>query len=98
MFWCPGCENVHAVDEKWEYNGNPELPTFSPSVLATHRRPEGYSNDNPAPVGYDGPMVEHRCHSFVRDGRIEYLTDCTHSLAGTSVEMGPAPWWGDRND
>ena len=29
----------------------------------------------------------HVCHSFVRDGRIEYLPDCTHSLAGQTVEL-----------
>ncbi|WP_366931121.1 hypothetical protein [Microbacterium sp.] len=28
-----------------------------------------------------------RCHSFVRDGRIEYLTDCTHPLAGGQVDL-----------
>jgi hypothetical protein len=27
------------------------------------------------------------CHSFVRDGRIEFLSDCTHSLAGQTVEL-----------
>ena len=97
MFWCPGCDIVHAVDEKWDYNGNPVHPTFQPSVLATAKYPVGYTDDNPAPAGYDGPMEERRCHSFVRDGRIEYLTDCTHSFAGASVEMEPAPWWGDQN-
>ena len=28
-----------------------------------------------------------RCHSFVRDGRIEFLSDCTHALAGKTVEL-----------
>lgn len=27
------------------------------------------------------------CHSFVRDGRIEYLADSTHSLAGQTVDL-----------
>ena len=27
------------------------------------------------------------CHSFIRDGFIEYLSDCTHSLAGKTVEL-----------
>ena len=27
------------------------------------------------------------CHSFVRDGRIEFLSDCTHELAGQTVEL-----------
>lgn len=28
-----------------------------------------------------------RCHSFVRDGKIEFLTDCFHKLAGQTVEI-----------
>jgi len=28
-----------------------------------------------------------RCHSFVRDGRIEFLPDCQHALAGQTVEL-----------
>lgn len=27
------------------------------------------------------------CHSHVRDGRIEYLGDCSHELAGRTVEL-----------
>ena len=28
-----------------------------------------------------------RCHSFVRDGNIEFLGDCFHSLRGRTVEL-----------
>lgn len=28
-----------------------------------------------------------RCHSFVRDGRFEFLSDCDHELAGKTVEI-----------
>ena len=27
------------------------------------------------------------CHSFVRDGRIEFLPDCKHELAGQTVDL-----------
>lgn len=27
------------------------------------------------------------CHSFVRNGKIEFLSDCTHELAGKTVEL-----------
>jgi hypothetical protein len=27
------------------------------------------------------------CHSFVTDGRIQFLNDCTHSLAGQTVDL-----------
>ena len=29
----------------------------------------------------------HICHSFVKDGKIQYLNDCTHELAGKTVEI-----------
>ena len=28
-----------------------------------------------------------RCHSFVRDGKIEFLQDCKHELAGQTVKL-----------
>lgn len=30
-----------------------------------------------------------RCHSYVRDGKIEYLSDCDHTFAGKTVELEP---------
>jgi len=30
---------------------------------------------------------ESRCHSFVTDGRIQFLTDCWHPLAGQTVDI-----------
>lgn len=27
------------------------------------------------------------CHSFVTAGRIEFLPDCTHALAGQTVDL-----------
>ena len=28
-----------------------------------------------------------RCHSFVTDGRIQFLSDCYHALAGQTVDL-----------
>jgi len=28
-----------------------------------------------------------RCHSYVTDGRIQFLNDCTHDLAGQTVDL-----------
>jgi len=30
---------------------------------------------------------ENRCHSFVTDGRIHYLDDCTHAMKGQTIEL-----------
>lgn len=55
----------------WDFDGNLEWPTLAPSVLAT----------------IDSPHLHLVCHSFVRDGRIEYLNDCTHELAGKTIDL-----------
>lgn len=80
-FDCPGCGESHVVPTKptargWDFNGSLERPTISPSLLVTYRG-----------VDDDGSRVETRCHSFVRDGRIEFLSDCTHALAGQTVDL-----------
>lgn len=77
MFECPGCGCGHFVfvgNGRWTWNGSLELPTLSPSV-----RVEGYVADKPV-----------RCHSWVRDGHIQFLRDCDHELAGQTV---PLPTW-----
>lgn len=83
MFWCPGCDGAHQVGvghgdgPRWGYNGDPEAPTFTPSILVTY---------NGRDAGIDGapPAI---CHSFVTDGRIQFLGDCTHALAGQTVDI-----------
>lgn len=98
MFWCPGCDRPHRIQhgegsgERWGWNGDVDKPTFTPSVLTTYRHPKGYTNKNPAPMGWDGEFVTDVCHSFVTDGRIQFLSDCTHAFAGQTVDL---PIWED---
>jgi len=75
FFWCPGCDENHAPTASWTFNGDYEKPTFSPSILV--RAPDP---DNP------GKYVR-VCHSFVKDGQIQFLSDCTHKLAGQTVDL-----------
>ena len=30
-----------------------------------------------------------RCHLFVREGMVQYLSDCTHEMAGQTVPIEP---------
>jgi len=32
--------------------------------------------------------AESRCHSFVTDGKIQFLSDCFHELAGQTLDLG----------
>jgi hypothetical protein len=102
-FWCPGCQMAHMVRHgdgpgpRWLWNGNAEKPTFSPSVLIqwTQWVPPATTLELAAKINA-GEIVQHEeqrvCHSFVTDGRIQFLADCTHPLAGQTVDL---PEWND---
>lgn len=85
LFWCPGCDGAHQVQvgdgpgPRWGFDGNYERPTLTPSINVT------YSGSD---AGRDGapPAI---CHSFVRDGQIQFLSDCTHALAGQTIPLKP---------
>lgn len=87
LFQCPGCgpSAVHLVPvegpKAWGFNGSLERPTLTPSVLV---RGKDYDED---PDGKPCNVRDRVCHSFVTDGRIQYLGDCTHALAGQTVDL-----------
>ena len=89
VFVCPGCETVgisgiHMLPvsgdippwrPRWDFDGNTDAPTLSPSILTS--------------MNWKGePFV---CHSFIRSGQIEFLSDCTHELAGQTVQLPSLP-------
>lgn len=92
-FFCPGCQCSHHFTDKWQFDGDVEKPTVSPSILVrfTHFVPP-VTADNLAQWKSE-PWEQHEetdvCHMFIRGGMIEYLNDCTHSLAGQTVPMEP---------
>lgn len=86
-FMCPGCHEYHMPDNSWQFNGDLDKPTFSPSVLV-----KGTKNisDKEAKRILSGEQIEPLnfvCHSFVHDGKIQFLGDCTHALAGKTVDL-----------
>lgn len=100
-FLCPGCtwsdgtpmgcvlpvswlppgvtqESPHVTGEPhWGFNGDFEHPTFTPSVNSW------WGGEHDIPL--------HRCHTFITDGRIQFLGDCTHALANQTVELPEIP-------
>jgi len=138
--WCPGCDRLHPFrlapgDERgvfWEWDGNLERPTFSPSLLvysSVHlcegehdpivcedyetcelpnhalgavvdgqvrwRFPGGMPEEYKAVRGHSQPCTREPafgpCHSFLRAGVWEFLSDSAHHLAGQHVPMVPLP-------
>jgi uncharacterized protein DUF6527 len=88
-FHCPACGYSHCVGvngrkvpgsgssmNEWGWNGSFEVPTFTPSLL----------------INADNRSESPRCHTFIKEGKIEYLGDCTHTMAGKTVDI---PDWND---
>jgi hypothetical protein len=94
---CPGCKCTHAIGVGiHSFNGDFEKPTFQPSLLCTGTRftekgeaeykawcDSGYPERN----GAKFDSKPDRCHSYVTNGMIQFLSDCTHELAGQTVEL-----------
>lgn len=87
--WCPGCNQRHeiAVGEpngsgaKWSFNGNFEAATFSPSIhiqIGPYIDPDDPSQNEPKYT---------QCHYFIKDGKIQFLTDCKHDMRGMTVDI-----------
>ena len=76
--WCPGCDDAHRINDGWQFDGNIEAPTFSPSILVNYgNNPDGHKT----------------CHSFLRAGVWEFLGDSTHAFAGQNIPMVDLPEW-----
>lgn len=83
--WCPACESMHdfAVEAafrngaRWSFNGDGERPTFSPSMnIGVGPFPDGRTE---------------RCHYHLIAGRLQFLGDCTHTMAGKTVDCPDVP-------
>lgn len=95
LFWCPGCKECHGVwvtkqnsnTARWTFNNNMDRPTFAPSLLITGVRPITDQEHATLMAGGKINRKDYICHSFVTDGNIQFLSDCTHELAGKTVPM-----------
>jgi hypothetical protein len=106
IWWCPGCQHAHTIKHgdgpgpRWGWNGNAERPTFTPSVRVRGIREDmdestqaAYDALGPGEMrgALDDPRFRSVCHSFVVDGQMQMLSDCTHALAGQTVPIPPWP-------
>lgn len=75
----------------WGFNFNFDLPTFTPSLLVTSGIYVSWAQDWKEKI----PVEDHenyiknsvRCHSFITDGKIQFLGDCTHSMVNKTVDL-----------
>lgn len=101
-FRCPGCDDVHGIHtgpDGWTWNGDLDRPTFTPSLLVHmtkwHGTFEQYGKWTRPTHANVEPGGQATCHSFVTDGRIQFLGDSTHHLAGQTVDLPEWPHGGE---
>jgi hypothetical protein len=131
--WCPGCNLCHpfrielfpgcplrkdsTTEPTWDWDGNLERPTFSPSMLAygcVHLCPPDYVHHVVCKDPVICPRQSHlvlstepkilahnlphavtpawgNCHSFLQQGRWQFLSDSAHAMAGQTIDMISLP-------
>jgi hypothetical protein len=77
MFTCPGCGIDHGVTVNAARNSEGSSWEWNGSLDLPTFTPS-------IKCSWGGPQV---CHSFVRDGRIQFLPDCFHNLKGQTVDL-----------
>lgn len=77
-FVCPGCKETHALNLG---PGGWTVVSWVPLTLA------------PSVLVTGGGDPNYRCHSFIRNDKIEFLADCSHALAGKTVPMVDFDAW-----
>lgn len=96
-FRCPGCGYKHVLGIEgappaWGFNGDMDRPTLAPSI---HVKQGHFCDGTPEADCFICRRAKERgttslclvCHSFVTDGRIQFLGDCTHALAGQTINL-----------
>lgn len=82
----------------WTFNGDFEKPTVRASILVRHYRnppvdPEtgDFAKDEQGSYLIENGKLKGgkdiMCHSFITDGKIQFLDDCTHELRGQTVDL-----------
>ena len=109
MHWCPGCARRHGfeIDKPnasgaiWSWNGDAEAPSFTPSMHITSSVPAVSGPELKAillrrQAGEQVAIPYHQitiCHYILTAGKIHFLPDSGHALAGKKVDLPDFPEW-----
>ena len=91
--WCPGCQEMHVIPDRWSFDGNVDRPTFNPSVKITGKQVVVVNGKWTGEWVRDanGNLLDMCCHYFLHHGELKYCADSTHALAGKTVPLPELP-------
>lgn len=106
--WCPGCAERHflptvsATGPVWQFNGNREKPTFTPSLkITTGCKTSQHKPGDSCWCTFNAELIAKGeepsgfecgvCHLVLTDGVIHYCPDSTHKLSGQQVPLPDLP-------
>ena len=95
-FVCPGCKA-----QGDGFTGLHALPVNGQSGKRPNWRFDGNLEAptlEPSILSRGGAVEGFVCHSFLRGGVFEFLSDCTHPLKDQKVPIGPLPDWFCREE
>lgn len=81
LFYCPGCKSNHS----YRIKGIGNVPVWQWN--GSMEKP----TFSPSLLVW-GSRPECRCHLFINDGIISFLSDCAHDLKNTKVTMQEVVW------
>ena len=81
------------IFDTWNFDGNVSEPTFSPSVKIQGKKTKKIDG---VWIGEwerdaDGKTIDRCCHYHLTRGKLLFLPDCTHDLAGKTVPLPVLP-------
>ena len=78
VHYCPGCEQLHRFSIT-KPNDCGAKWTFDGNVMS--------------PTFFPSMNIVGSCHYFLRAGKIQFLSDCRHKLAGQTIPLPELPDW-----
>jgi len=77
----------------WSWNGDVDAPTLHPSILTRGKRDLTDEETDMVLSGSPLDLQVTRCHSFVNNGRVKFLDDSSHELAGRELPLEDVDWF-----
>lgn len=93
LFHCPGCKYGHGIR-----SAPPKNPDYPNQAVWTFNGDLEKPTFSPSYLTGTKNFTERRCHSYIKDGMIEFLSDCWHPLAGQTVELPDINGWGETKE